>query len=352
MKKSVDLFATIGAETKLHQQFVQLRNSPGHRGCLRLMNEVFNEMENPDENFIEQFQTQGFEARVFELGLFAALKECFGSVQQPHEGAPDFLVTSDNGLICLEATTSNAPDNIKLLNLSGDPDNILKKKIDESTFTDELPIRLGSPLYSKLKKKYWDLPQCKEKSLIFAIQVCHEAYASQYPFMVLLPYLFGTRSYETTDVHGKSTYVHEEIESHNFNEKTIPSHFFAQPDSEFVSGVLFSNQLTVSKFTRMAFLKGYQRKGLYIQRSGTCLWNNSIMPNSFSYTVGAKNTPLETWSQGLSLILNPSAKHPVNHSAFLDDVALSYQKEGRLQCKFPKFFPLNSNSFVAVRDSK
>jgi hypothetical protein len=32
------------------------------------------------------------------------------------------------------------------------------------------PIRLGSALYSKLQKRYWDLPHVAGKPLVFAIQ--------------------------------------------------------------------------------------------------------------------------------------------------------------------------------------
>ncbi len=46
--------------------------------------------EDIDGNFVEQFQTTGFNARVWELYLFAALTEANLRLERP-DPAPDFL---------------------------------------------------------------------------------------------------------------------------------------------------------------------------------------------------------------------------------------------------------------------
>jgi len=59
-----------------------------------------------DGNFVEQFQTTGFDARMWELYLFAALTEANFVVARPRP-APDFLVRGLTGEFALEATTIN-----------------------------------------------------------------------------------------------------------------------------------------------------------------------------------------------------------------------------------------------------
>ena len=47
-----------------------------------------------DGNLVEQFQTTGFDARMWELYLFAVLTEANVVVARPH-AAPDFLARAD-----------------------------------------------------------------------------------------------------------------------------------------------------------------------------------------------------------------------------------------------------------------
>lgn len=60
-----------------------------------------------DGNFVEQFQTHGFDARVFELYLQAYFETLDGHVERP--ARPDFLVTCGGVTVAVEATTSNPP---------------------------------------------------------------------------------------------------------------------------------------------------------------------------------------------------------------------------------------------------
>jgi hypothetical protein len=59
-----------------------------------------------DGNFVEHFQSTGFDARMWELYLFAVLTEANVLVARPHP-APDFLARALTGEFTLEATTIN-----------------------------------------------------------------------------------------------------------------------------------------------------------------------------------------------------------------------------------------------------
>ena len=62
-----------------------------------------------DGNFIEQFQTTGFDARLWELYLYATAVE-MGYALTPDVVAPDLLLEGPRGRLAIEATTANPPE--------------------------------------------------------------------------------------------------------------------------------------------------------------------------------------------------------------------------------------------------
>ena len=66
--------------------------------------------EDVDGNFIDQFQTAGFDARLWELYLFATLTEANLAIDRP-KPAPDFVAQGLHGQFAIEATTVNPPLN-------------------------------------------------------------------------------------------------------------------------------------------------------------------------------------------------------------------------------------------------
>lgn len=71
-----------------------------------MINEIFGEFDDPEGNFVEQFQTGAFDARIFELYLFAYLTRSGYRVQRNH-AQPDFIATRDGITVAIEATTVN-----------------------------------------------------------------------------------------------------------------------------------------------------------------------------------------------------------------------------------------------------
>ena len=68
----VDVFANLGkSSNELHPQFVHLRELEAYGPARGVLREVEASFEDPDGNFVEQFQTTGFDARTFELFLFS-----------------------------------------------------------------------------------------------------------------------------------------------------------------------------------------------------------------------------------------------------------------------------------------
>ncbi|QEM67062.1 hypothetical protein FO488_02065 [Geobacter sp. FeAm09] len=113
--------------------------------------------------------------------------------------------------------------------------------------------------------------------------------------------------------------IMEKIENHTWAGKTIPSNFFAQPGSENVSAVLFSNAATITKFNRMGKLAGIVSKNVKMIRCGF-LYNpdpRALFPTPFSIDVDSEKYE-ESWSDSLTMYHNSNAKHPLNPKLFPD----------------------------------
>ena len=249
------LFKPIVNPKKLHPSFKQICESPCSEPARRMLDNIYQDFNDPDCNFLEQLQTTGFDARFFELYLFAYFLRSGFQVDRTHEN-PDFLVTKDGLTVAVEATTVNPSTSGTL---SG-----TDKKIDEMTpnellhyLQEELPIRFGSPLFSKLQKRYWELDHCKELPIVIAIEAFHQEDAHLFSDTSLSSYLYGI--WHTGDLlkTGKLKIDTESIKKHQTGKKCIPSNFFSQPHTEHISAVLFTNSGTHAKFSRMGYLHGF-----------------------------------------------------------------------------------------------
>lgn len=69
----VDFFKHLSAAEKLDKAFVSLSTLEGYSPALELIRPMMRWHEDADGNFVEQFQTTGFDARIWELYLFAML---------------------------------------------------------------------------------------------------------------------------------------------------------------------------------------------------------------------------------------------------------------------------------------
>src|SRR6202165_280711 len=116
---------------------------------------------------------------------------------------------------------------------------------------DFMPIKFGSPLFSKLTKQYWKLPHAIGLPLVFAIADFHDKASMTWTSTALIRYLYGVHHEFSFDKDGQLVISPSKIEKHVYKGKEIPSGFFFLPDSEHVSAVLFSASGTISKFNRL-----------------------------------------------------------------------------------------------------
>jgi hypothetical protein len=250
---------------KLHPYFPILVNQRGHQAASQIIQEIVYSFYDVDGNFIKDFQTTGFDGRLWELYLHVYLYSAGFSIDKSYN-APDFMVSYWGEDYAIEAVTVNKSEKF---------DEPSPKNPQEAFMLsrDYMPIKFGSSLTSKLNKRYWEKEHVKGKPLILAIHDYHKASTIEslgsmtWSRNALVDYLYGTRMKYEIDANGKIILqliktedgVEPELETithHKWKGKEIPSNFFALPEAENISAVLFSNNATIATFNRMGTLAG------------------------------------------------------------------------------------------------
>src|SRR5437870_4882863 len=157
MPRTADPFVHVVDPTRLNPTFVLLKDAPGFRPARGIIREIFGGFDDIDGNFVEQFQTTGFDARIWELYLYQYLRSAGFDLDRRHPH-PDFVATARGTTVCIEAVTVNPSQ-------GGTPVAPLARREDDASIDDirdsqrnRFPIKLGSALTSKLRKRYWELP--------------------------------------------------------------------------------------------------------------------------------------------------------------------------------------------------
>lgn len=344
--KPMDFFTHLAPKEKLNGDFAIISSSEGYSPAVELIRPMMRWYEDADGNFVEQFQTTGFDTRLWELYLFAMLVEA-GYVFDKSVAAPDFLARNVFGELCVEATTVNPSRNN-----SGElvPPPPLEEPEQMMAFQQQyMPIRYAGPLTAKLAKTYWDKESVKGRPLVFAIQDFHAPMSMAMSRTALPIYLYGMVWDWTRDASGKLVINPRRIASHVWGTKTVPSGFFALPDSENVSAVIANASATISKFNRMGVLAGFGSKRVRLLRKGTAANPdpNSDTPHVFVHDVSAPDYS-ETWMEGMDVYHNPRALHAL-HPSMLPGAAHHWLRDdGQLESRVPPWQPFASTTQIFV----
>ena len=307
----VDLFARTRPDSELHPNFLLVRDDVRNSPARDMLREVTSEMDDPDGNLVEQFQTTGFDARTFEVYLHAMLRAEGHSIDRSHD-RPDFLIERDGVRVAVEAVTSNpqpVPE-YQPYQAVGAPTASDMAGIVHY-LTNEVQIRMGSPIYSKLKKRYWDLPHVRGLPFVIAFQPFHAPGSLGLSSTSLANLLMGIE-HSHRFVDGRLVVEASPIAEH-IGSKRIPSGFFASAGAEHISAVLFCNAGTIPKFNRLGRQAGYSPGTVRLIRHGTCLDHDPDSPvhDIFAYEVAARGSPVEPWRDGAVIIHNPHAAIPL-----------------------------------------
>ncbi|MCY2986481.1 MAG: hypothetical protein NTY19_01220 [Planctomycetota bacterium] len=102
---AIDLLTPIVPEDRLNDTFKAL----AHRGfepALRMLADIAATVNDKDGNFVKDFQTTGFDARLWELYLHAYLRS-HGFTLDEKNPVPDYIATKAARTVFIEAVTVN-----------------------------------------------------------------------------------------------------------------------------------------------------------------------------------------------------------------------------------------------------
>lgn len=347
-RRAVDFFAPKVPMERRHAHFVELSEGEGYSPARELVSNLMHWHDDIDGNFVEQFQSAAFDARLLELYVFAMLVE--NEFVLSHEGAaPDFLAFDGLAEIAIEVTTVNptvVDDQV------APPPPIDTEEQMFAYLKQYMPIKFGSALFSKLNKRYWELPHVAGKPLVFAIQDFHAPQSMTRARTGLGIYLYGTDHAWHYDAQGQLIIEPIRIAEHRWGEKMIPSGFFNMPGAENVSAVIFNSSATLPKFNRMGFIAGFGSRRVAMIRAGFELNRdpNAAAPLPFVREVDTDYH--ETWSEGMDIFHNPRAMRPLDPRHFPTAQHHYLQDDGQVSTLMlvEIFHPLSSTTTILVPD--
>lgn len=334
--KDEDLLAPVVSEDELNPNFKHLITRRGHQPHREMLRALWEEFPNPDGGFVRDFQTEHFDRLLWELYVFAVGSTGPFKVSRPYT-SPDFLFEHSEMEIWVEATTANPSPRHPSREGEKTEDEIIRE------MHEEVPVKLGSALYSKLQERYWERPHVAGKPLVFAIGDFSQGAGARHSDAALLRYLYG-QDERVISLPGEVVRLEQiPIETHTAW-KTIPSGFFKLPDADNVSAVLFSNEGTLPKFGRMSF--DFERHpSVRMWRVGGRIDFDptATYPKAFGYLVG--DVP-EDWAHGAYVYHNPNAKHPIPLHVFRGIGGQHWMAEGVPDNELREFSPLSSITFT------
>jgi hypothetical protein len=338
----VDVFAPVVPGNRMSVAFARLMDGEGFSPARGLIEAMMPYFEDVDGNFVEQFQSSGFDARFWELYLFAVLTEG-GYVFNRSYQAPDYLCRGISPEVFVEAVTVNPTRQSSIVT---EPEMPRNREDIVKYLKHYMPIKWGSALVSKLRKEYWTLPHVKGKPIVFAIQDFHAPRAMTFAHSSLIPYLYGvdfTAFYDADE----QLYVNTiPIKEHRWGNKRVESGFFHLPNAEMISAVIQNPTATISKFNRMGSLAGFGSKDVRMLRSGVA-YNpdpNAAMPVQYVRNVNSPDYT-ESWTEGLNVFHNPNARYPLDE-AFFPHCMNHHFSGDQIIHTIPEFHPFTAETVI------
>jgi ribosomal protein L30 len=327
---ATDFLTPVVPMERLHPGFRILRSGARYSPARDIIAAMMRFYEDMDGNFIEQFQTTAFDARLWELYLFATFAE-LGYAPAPDLAIPDFIFWGSAGALGIEATSVNpgvaAP-------LPANAQELL-------AYTENyVPIRLGRVLRRKLEhpNPYWERPEMEGVPFVVAVQDFHIPGAMRFISPAMSDYVFGVR-------HNLEDGSPELIDEHVWGDLREASGFFSFPGAENVSAVIVNAQGTLPKFNRLGHLAGFGNKRVRMIRRGVALGAKQGIP-----FLQAMHAPgyTESWVEGMTVFHNPRALIPLPPDLIPGACHQFLQPDNSIVSLTPEFHPMFSETSIWV----
>lgn len=337
----VDFFTPLHAPEALHPDYMKVATEGVFSPARGIIEPMMRWHEDLDGNFVEQFQSTAFDQRVWELYLFATLTELGFRLDADH-AVPDFIGRSLRGEVAIEAVTVG-PTRMGAQIVPQPPIETVEQQ--HAYLNDYMPIKFGSPLFSKLRKRYWEQPQIAGMPLIFAVADFSSPGSMVYTRSALERYLYGYDYTADQDEQDNVIAIPAKLTEHRWGDKVIPSGFFDIPDAQYISAVISTSAGTISKFNRMGVVGGFGAGDVLMIREGTCIDRDSgaTHPLVFKAVVNAPGYR-ESWGEGLNVYHNPHANIPLSDNLFPSAAHHRCDGDGNWATEAPDFHPLASRT--------
>jgi ribosomal protein L30 len=337
--KPTDFFKLLVPEEKLHPSFKILAREERYSPARGIIGAMMRFYEDVDGNFIEQFQSTAFDARIWELYLFATFVGLDFAVDNG-SAVPDFVFRGNRGAFGLEATSVNPT--------AGIPAPVPDDPAELSAYVENyIPIRLGGVLRRKLERKdpYWATPQMNGLPFVLAVQDFHAPQMMQVIVTAATEYVFGVRHHLEA---GKLRI--ERLGDHVWKGSREASGFFALPGAENISAVIVNPQGTLPKFNRLGYVAQFGNRKIRMTRWGFARGEHDAenpMPKRFFQQVDAPGYD-EAWVEGMVVLHNPNAKIPLDPGLIPGAAHEFLRADGRIYSLVPAFHPFMAYTMIAI----
>lgn len=285
----------ISTQSAAFKRLASTKRYSGARELLDVIYAEFSKLLSSEKKFIRNFRGQNFNGHLFELYLYASLKEL--SQISPFEIVrenefPDFILKYTNGpSIHLEATSLN-PTQHQDETSTVQNQQFLDMLINNNAKLLEKAEHIFPPKFiNSLSKKFEDqkrinMQNTNSDPFIIAIQDYSQEFSMSYSMKGLIHGLYAYDEY----IDGKP--------------------FFEKNYTDDISAILCTNQATITKFARMAKILGYNQDSVEIIRFG--IDENLSEDGTLQYQGFIKNLKdenyREDWFEGMYMFHNPHAK--------------------------------------------
>jgi hypothetical protein len=322
---AVDFFAPITPEQDQLPTFKILVNDPRYSPARELIAAMMRYHKDVDGNFVQQFQTVAFDARLWELYLFAVFTE-LGFAQTGNGAAPDFVMASLRGSLGVEATTANPPQGVAV------PPPPTADTLQDY-LENYVPIKLARTLKKKLRKPepYWQAEGMENVPFTIAVQDFHAPGAMTMIVPAATEYAFGVRH----SMRGGVRQI-EWIAEHRRGDMAESSGFFRLPNSENISALIVNPQGTLVKFNRLGYIAGFGDRHVRMVRHGVRRHDADSDPRPRPF-VDQVHEPgyVETWVEGMVVLHNPSARIPLDPDLLPGATHEFLEPDGRIMSLLP-----------------
>lgn len=291
-----------------------------------------------DGHFVREFQSRNFDARLWEIYLFATFTELRYAVEGEHH-TPDFVFVSAFGKIALEATTINPPDG-GARDLPTDQGEYVRY------FQNYAPIRYARALRGKVEHDppYWAMAHTEGLPFVIAIQDFHAPLAMMNLSFVMTEYLFGVRH----RLENGALNI-ERLTEHRYGNLVEPSGFFNQPGTEHVSAVIGNPHGTITKFNRMGYLAGFGNLAVKMTRNGIARseLDGGDRPVDFEQRIHEEGYS-ESWVEGMVVWHNPRALVKLDPEMVPGAAHEFLLPDGRIETLLPPFHPIKATTEIVL----